>query len=449
MSESNNTSNIPIGVTDADSIFKIDDVYTVQRDNVPTTFISGYLLKGGFRNGEGIVVYNEEGKPVLTCKITGIERIGRDSFEEITFVENAGVENAYGIWVDNDNAELFKAGYHISSLVNGRNKKNADRLTEERIAEILTILDNNDPESLRFLSIQELCALLRKLNKDNDASKDEIKQVITDLLYKKISEADEIYLTIDETTKQPFFNNGMVDIYSIKSYAEDAVDFYGKQFRKLHVVTANQKTMSVKPFVWLTLLGMKQVTIDNGQHHVSLEVDRFLSDEDRKSTLIENSPAHPPFYNPEFRYAMNMALSELRWPVNYPQRKENCESKDTKMWEAFNKSHLLLTIKQNNDDAQNQGQVAIPHINNSNNEEFIALFTDLDEMQKIYKLDDWGVMVVGPTQSLELDDNVGVVINPMSENLVIPKDKLAEFREKILNGKSPNVPEPKIETEEV
>lgn len=449
MSENNNNSNAPVGVTDADSIFKIDDVYTVQRDNVPTTFLSGYLLKGGFRNGEGIVVYNEEGKPVLTCKITGIERIGRDSFEEITFVENAGVENAYGIWVDNDNADLFKAGYHISSLVNGRNKKNADRLTEERISELLTILNNNDSDALRFLSIQELCALLRKLNKDNDDSKSEIKQIITDLLYKKISEADELYLTIDETTKQPFFNNGMVDIYSVKSYAEDAVDFYGKQFRKLQVVTANQKTMNVKPFIWLTLLGMKEVTIDNGQHHVSLEVDRFLSDEDRKSTLIENSPAHPPFYNPEFRYAMNIALSELRWPVNYPQRKENCESKDSKMWEAFNNSHLLLTIKQNNDDAQNQGQVAIPHINNGNNDEFIALFTDLDEMQKIYKLDDWGVMIVGPSQVLELDDSVGIVINPMSENLVIPKDNLAEFREKILNGKSPNVPEPKIETEEV
>ncbi len=437
MSENTN----PSVMTESDSVFKIDDVYTVQRDNVPTTFLSGYILKGSLHNGEGIVVYNEEGKPVLTCKITGIERIGRESFEEITFEENAGMDNAYGIWVDNDNADLFKPGYNITSLVNGKNKKNADRLTEERISEILNILANNDRDGLRFLSIQELCALLRKLDKDNDESENDIREFISGLLYKKISDAEEIYMTIDETTKQPFFNSGLVDIYSVKSYAEDAVDFYGKQFRKLQVVTANQKTMSVKPFVWLTLLGMKQITVDNGQHHVTLDVERFLTDEDKKSTLIENTPAHPPFYNPEFRNAMNTALSELRWPVNYPQRKENCEAKDTKMWEEFNKSHLLLTIKQNNDDADNKGQVAIPHINNGNTEEFIALFTDLDEMQKLYKLDDWGIMVVGPAQALELDDNVGIVINPMSENLVIPKEKLADFREKILSGKSPNAPE--------
>ena len=441
MSENTKENTNPSVITEFDSVFKIDDVYTVQRDNVPTTFLSGYILKGTLHNGEGIVVYNEEGKPVLTCKITGIERIGRESFEEITFEENAGMDNAYGIWVDNYNADLFKPGHNITSLVNGKNKKNADRLTEERISEILNILANNDRDGLRFLSIQELCALLRKLDKDNDESENNIREFISSLLYKKISDADEIYMTIDETTKQPFFNSGLVDIYSVKSYAEDAVDFYGKQFRKLQVVTANQKTMSVKPFVWLTLLGMKQITVDNGQHHVTLDVERFLTDEDKKSTLIENSPAHPPFYNPEFRNAMNTALSELRWPVNYPQRKENCEAKDTKMWEEFNKSHLLLTIKQNNDDADNKGQVAIPHINNGNNEEFIALFTDLDEMQKLYKLDDWGIMVVGPAQALELDDNVGIVINPMSENLVIPKEKLADFREKILSGKRPNAPE--------
>ena len=130
MSGNTKENTNPSVITEFDSVFKIDDVYTVQRDNVPTTFLSGYILKGTLHNGEGIVVYNEEGKPVLTCKITGIERIGRESFEEITFEENAGMDNAYGIWVDNDNADLFKPGHNITSLVNGKNKKNADRLTE-------------------------------------------------------------------------------------------------------------------------------------------------------------------------------------------------------------------------------------------------------------------------------------------------------------------------------
>ena len=439
-----NTNNtIPEVVANSDSIFRIDDVYTVQRDEVPSTFLSGFLLKGTLHDGEGIVIYSQENKPVLTCKITGIERIGRDTFSEITFDEEGGNNNAYGIWVDNQNADLFKPGYYITSLVNGKNKSNKDRLTDERVNELYGMIDNKDEHAaLRFLSIQELSAIAQKLNKENNPTKRDVHEQVINLLYKKISEAEELYITLDETTRAPFFNNGCVDIYSLESYADDAVDFYGKQFRKLKVVKADKENLSCPLFIWLTLLGVKTVTIDNGQHHVPLNVERFLSDEDKKNSLIEISKDHPPFFNPAFRYAMNICLSELRWPVNYPERKANCEEKDKKMWTAYNHSNLIIPIKK---DPNNQGkppakgQVAIPHINNNNNEEFIALFTDIDELSKLYKLDDWGLMLIGPKQALELDDNVGLVINPMTENLIIAKDKLPEYREKILGYAGPNI----------
>ena len=271
-----NTNNVPESVAGSDSIFKIDGVMTVNRNNVPTTFLSGMIQKGTLHAGEGIVVFSGENKPVLTCKITGIERIGRDTFAEITYKEDVGDnDNSYGLWVDNDNADLFKEGYYITSLVNGKNKTNKDRLSTERMDELISMIDNSDIESFRFLTIQELSAVVQKMRQDNDSSKESRLNEITDLLYKKILEADTIYLTIDNTTKQPFFNNGTVDIYSLKSYAEDAVDFYGKQFRKLSVFEANKENSEVPLFVWLTLLGIKNVTVDNGQHHVSLEVEKL------------------------------------------------------------------------------------------------------------------------------------------------------------------------------
>jgi hypothetical protein len=433
MSENTN-NNIPEKVSESDSIFRIDDVYTVQKDNVPSTFLSGTILKGTLRDGEGIVIYNPENNPVLTCKITGIERIGRDSFKEISYnPEGSENDNAYGIWVDNDNADLFKGGYYITSLVNGRNKTNKERLSQERMNELFAMIDDGDKEAFRFLSIQELSAIVQKMNKDNNPERRELHEHVVGLLYKKISDADEIYITIDENTRQPFFNNGNVDIYSVESYAEDAVDFYGKQFRKLKVLAATKENLSCPLFIWLKLLGIKTVTVDNGQHHVPLDVDKFLTDEDRKNTLIEESDSHPPFYNPDFRFAMNTCLSELRWPVNYPERKANCDLKDQKMWDALAKAHLIVPIKKNDDKDKNipKGQVAIPHINNNNNEEFIGLFTDMDELAKLYKLDDWGLMLMGPKQAFDLDDNIGLVINPMGENLIITKDKLPEYRKRL------------------
>ena len=115
------------------------------------------------------------------------------------------------------------------------------------------------------------------------------------------------------------------------------------------------------------------------------------------------------------------------------------------MWEAFKASNLLVPIKQTIEEVDGEkvravpdGNVSIPHVNNGNGDTMIAIFTDLDEFQKMYPVNEWGVILVNGIKTLSLDDNVGLVINPLTENLVITKDKLPQYRDNILNGLSPN-----------
>ena len=207
----------------------------------------------------------------------------------------------------------------------------------------------------------------------------------------------------------------------------------------------NNKKGAMPLFIYLALLGIKYVTIDNGQQHIQLEVNDFINDELLAGSIIEKSEDHPAFFSPEFRYAMNNCLAELRWPVNYPNRNANCEAKDKAMWEAFKASNLLVPIKQTIEEVDGEkvravpdGNVSIPHVNNGNGDTMIAIFTDLDEFQKMYPVNEWGVILVNGIKTLSLDDNVGLVINPLTENLVITKDKLPQYRDNILNGLSPN-----------
>lgn len=76
---------------------------------------------------------------MLTCRILSIEKIGRVDLKEITYVENGGNENAYGIVVDNANVELFKKDNIICSLDNGHNKTNKDKLPDSRLVELRKI----------------------------------------------------------------------------------------------------------------------------------------------------------------------------------------------------------------------------------------------------------------------------------------------------------------------
>ncbi|MCI5862786.1 MAG: SseB family protein [Lachnospiraceae bacterium] len=441
---STNEQNIQDQIAKNNSAFQIDDAYTLKRDGKDVTYVSGFLLKGTFKQGEGICMYSGE-QLQLTCRILSLEKIGRDDLKEITYAENGGNENAYGIIVDNPNVSLFKKGNIICSLDNGHNKINKDKLSDSRLGELRAMLDSDiTQEKADALSIQELSFLIKCIR--NEKIKDENKaDLLKKTIISKINNADELFITIDLNTNTPFLNNGTVDVYSLKSYADDAVDYYGKQFRKLSVRQMNNKTDQLPLFVYLALLGVKSVTIDNGQQHIQLDVNDFISEKQLAESILQKSDEHPDFFNPEFRYAMNICLSELRWPVDYPNRNENCEVKDKAMWSAFKNSKLLVPIKQVVEEVNGEkiravpdGNISIPHVNNGNGDTLIAIFTDLDEFQKMYPVDEWGVILVDGEKTLSLDDSVGLVINPLTENLVITKERLPQYRENILNGLSPN-----------
>lgn len=441
---SNNEQNIQDQIAKNNSAFQIDDAYTLQRDGKDVTYVSGYLLKGSLHQGEGICMYEGQ-QLMLTCRILSIEKIGRVDLKEITYVENGGNENAYGIVVDNANVELFKKDNIICSLDNGHNKTNKDKLPDSRLVELRKLIEEGiTQEKIDPLIIQELSFIIKCIRAEKSADDDTLALVVKTII-NKINNADELFITVDLSTNTPFLNNGVADVYSFKSYAEDAVDYYGKQFRRLAVRQMNNKKGTMPLFIYLALLGIKYVTIDNGQQHIQLEVNDFINDELLAGSIIEKSEDHPEFFNPEFRYAMNNCLAELRWPVNYPNRNANCEAKDKAMWEAFKASNLLVPIKQTIEEVDGEkiravpdGNVSIPHVNNGNGDTMIAIFTDLDEFQKMYPVNEWGVILVNGIKTLSLDDNVGLVINPLTENLVITKDKLPQYRDNILNGLSPN-----------
>ena len=65
---STNEQNIQDQIAKNNSAFQIDDAYTLKRDGKDVTYVSGFLLKGTFKQGEGICMYSGE-QLQLTCRI--------------------------------------------------------------------------------------------------------------------------------------------------------------------------------------------------------------------------------------------------------------------------------------------------------------------------------------------------------------------------------------------
>ncbi len=116
-----------------------------------------------------------------------------------------------------------------------------ETVSEERKNEIGEMIYDADmsPDSLRFLSNQELLFLLTALEVFNKKAplpgfEKNHRKVYNELLG-RVRDADILYVLYDATTGYPFIDHGFGNVYFEKELAEKAAEIFAKQFRRLMV----------------------------------------------------------------------------------------------------------------------------------------------------------------------------------------------------------------------
>lgn len=425
------------------SVFMIDDVFPdMTKDGEDATLVSGYIVKGTLKPGDGLFMADENGKPEMTCVIDGIERLGRDAVAEITYVKDGGNENAYGLWFKKSHTATFKKGEYLYQLEANEAEKNPDRLSDVRRKELTAALVHNEIDGgyLATLEIQDICFLLNLIRMqhaetavENYETKDEL---MTKALCEKLLSAETLYFNEDLQTNSPFINQGACDVFSKYSYAADAEAFFKKQFRQLTTVEvkAGESTLpgGMDLFTYLYIVGIMLVRVDFGQFRVTLEITKITP----PPTKEQLDAYECPIVNPELRFTMNSALSEQRWPVRYDKHEDNIHRSEQMMLDALTRAKLLLPVKVDGevvvDDSnivhiQKNAQIQVPHIQDGSSRQYIPFFTDWSEFRKVYPSDDWKGLLISSKEALSMDMNTGVVINPLGENCVFGSENRDEM----------------------
>lgn len=452
-----------LGVT---AIFRIDAAFAMDHDGTPSTLVSGILEKGTISLGDSLVLTDAQNRVRATFPVNGLERLGRDPLPKITYEEGTGNQNAYAIYVDNTDPSVFEKGFKCYRIEQNRGRNNPDRVSEKRAAQLAGILRTGilEEETLRKLSIQELCfmiRMIRQIHEQNEVNDFENKEsTLEKELCRKVYEADVLYVTIDRTTNMPFLDQGAVDIYSKESFARDAVDFYRRQFRQLAILKY-EKHESPFPdkmslFRYLYYTGVNLVTIDNGQFKVTVDRDEIEKD----PGLNELNRLPFKVTNPSLRFALNSLLSEARWPVKYKQHKQNVKTREVRMLDQLDKAILLLPVKAEGHrlsglvtyrSLPKNAKIQIPHITDKKQQHFLPFFTDPFEFQRLYSTKEWAALPCDIKHALIMDPRIGIIINPVAENFVLTvegkKALIAAFaqREKQLKEEEQAEKEPRDE----
>lgn len=303
--------------------------------------------------------------------------------------------------------------------------------------------DKFEESDLDPLTIQEVIYVLVSVDHFNEESGvenyEQKCEMIDQILGKKLREAEVLYMTFDAATNFPFISQGCVEIYSEVEYAQEAVLHYREQYRNLSICemrkddTRLPENMSL--FEFLHLLGMENILIDNGRFKTVIERQVVLPlEEDDEKPILEK-----PVKNPALRHAIIEFFQEARWPVTYEERDQVLSQKEETMLDELKNATLLVPMMFEGEEVQGEKNQVVPQegknmmlpkLETEDHICFTPLFTDWTEFIKIYPKDKWNGMIISFADAMRISQDMGVVINPAGENLIMNQQSFEALRQR-------------------
>lgn len=317
-----------------------------------------------------------------------------------------------------------------------------ETVTEERKNEIGEMIYDADmsPDSLRFLSNQEILFLLTALEVFNKKAplpgfEKNHRKVYNELLG-RVRDADILYVLYDATTGYPFIDHGFGNVYFEKELAEKAAEIFAKQFRRLMVreikVENPDDTSAVKRgfFDYLYYIGIENVLVDNGAYRARFKRNEIVAAPGEWNN--EDLGKNP--INPALNFAMLDFMEELRWPVQYEKRDDVVKAKEMRMLALIRSSSFIVPMQHEGpvevlDDGRMQfnkdTKFKFLVLNTKDDKHFLPVFTDAIEFGKKLRGSEWNAAVFKYQDILKfMGDKDGITINPEGQSVVLPKDRM-------------------------
>lgn len=406
----------------------------------------GIVTEGEITPESKVDYVDENNNKLFECKIEGIEQ-NKIRLKKASVCHFGYIGPIYSLKIAGFAASAFEEGHFLvktaAPCAEVVEKYNHIRLSDEQRAKVETWLADAEPdmEKAKELEIQELIYGLSyiKIAADHEPRVDKTEEwkakgpKLFATLEEKLKNVASMFLTIDLNTGFPFYNQGVVDLYSKKEYAELAVEYFGTRYRKLEVREMRVKEDNL--YAMLYHLGLEAIMVDNGFYRAAVSRSQLLPPPDFSALPVEQQPV----FNPSLRRAVNDFFGEARWTVNYPQREQVLKAKENVMIRELAKGKYIVPMKIDGVQAPSKPgeKVTIPKdakimfaaIQNNNGDLFTPLFTDTVEFLKMYPNKDWNMMIMNFKSIAQANKVAGLAVNPAGENVVMKGESLTKVQE--------------------
>lgn len=243
------------------------------------------------------------------------------------------------------------------------------------------------------------------------------------LIIEKIKGLDAFYVLYFAPTNMPFACchpetlDDMAQLYTTEDKITAAVKKLQEEKIPVRAVKVENKQY-LSFFSTMFYIGINALLINPDEESILMQIDKICNRPDWEH--MENKAAA--VANPGFQLTSMYFMQELRKPGDLKDKKEIPPLENELMAHLVRGTYLVPIAETPSKDAPLQ----IPFLQNKDKEVFLPAFTDLNEFRKYNPKMKYNAAIFpfGKLSGFVTENIKGLVVNPMSNNIILPKEQL-------------------------
>ena len=250
-------------------------------------------------------------------------------------------------------------------------------------------------------------------------------------LIQKIQTKEEVFALFSRATRQPFVIcdaesfNDQVWIFEDKEDLEKAAQPIAAEKNAVAGIKVENKSF-LNFYTTLYTLGVNSVVYHEKDKKTELELEEIV----RKPDFSVLPEEKRPLLNPQLQLSAIYFMQEFRRDVEMAEKTSLPELEEEVAANVV-KSKFLLAVEKKDEEEEGKN-VQVPYVKNQNGDVFQPVFTDAEEFRRFNQEGKFQALLVTfeNMEKVLIPIAKGIVINPNSFNLILPKEKMSALKQR-------------------
>lgn len=315
-------------------------------------------------------------------------------------------------------------------------------MTTEKQEELKKLLASADfkEDSYSHLPMQEIIILKNsaKAVKENNKNEEKARlffqkreEFFNHLILRQLQNRESIYVLFSKATNLPYVYcdpescNDQVWMYSDENIAKASAAQKNKEDKTELFLVKMENKQFLGFYMSLYAMGVNEILLDRGANTLGVELETLV-----KKPNYENIPEEKrPVMNPELVLTGCYFIQELRRPVENSE-KEGMRDLEEEMIVNFKRGRFILPVQLpeagENGEKPQAKDIRLTFLKMPNGDVYQPVCSDPTEFQKFNKEKKFQGIAVDYQRlcKMLIPDAKGLVLNPVTLRLAIPKDKI-------------------------